>query len=133
MCLRVRFFSFDKAGSSSVQSDCDVKPFTPKEFHDKVSCYACSRLGHIARHCLHWPTEFFYGKNQKVTPKAKPASKPMRTDQSSKPKVKPQKMTQNHPTAKRDKPIKRTQSGFHKPKSEVPNLKVNYSRRISHM
>ncbi|KAL8228375.1 hypothetical protein R6Q57_015959 [Mikania cordata] len=44
---------------------------------------------HIARHFLHRPTEFFYGKNQKVKPKAKPVTKPMRTEQSCKPRVKP--------------------------------------------
>ncbi|KAL8204427.1 hypothetical protein R6Q57_010050 [Mikania cordata] len=72
---------------SSAQSNCDVKPFDPIEFHQKVCCYVCGRPGHIARNCLHRPTEFFYGKNQKVTPKAKPSIKSMRTDQSSKPRA----------------------------------------------
>ncbi|KAL8214151.1 hypothetical protein R6Q57_003600 [Mikania cordata] len=49
-------------------------------------------LGHIARNCLHRPTEFFYGNNQKVTPKAKPTKPSMRTDQSSKPRMTPQKL-----------------------------------------
>ncbi|KAL8218062.1 hypothetical protein R6Q57_021435, partial [Mikania cordata] len=73
--------SLEQASTSSShgQSDCDAKPFDPKEF-------ACGRPGHIVRHSLHRPTELFYGKNQKVTPKDKPASRPMRTDQSSKPR-----------------------------------------------
>ncbi|KAD7116764.1 hypothetical protein E3N88_04032 [Mikania micrantha] len=71
----------------------------------------CMWETHIARHCLHRPTEFFYGKNQKVTPKANPTSIPMRTHQSSKPMVKPQKKTQNHPTAKNTKPTQQNQSG----------------------
>ncbi|KAL8249381.1 hypothetical protein R6Q59_006249 [Mikania micrantha] len=113
--------SLEQASTSSISgmSDCDVKPFDPKEFHDKVCCYACGRTCHIARHYMHQPTEFFYGKNQKVTPKAKPAKRPMRTDQSSKPRVKPQKVNQIHPTAKRAKPTKQNQSGFHKQKSKV--------------
>ncbi|KAL8224208.1 hypothetical protein R6Q57_019683 [Mikania cordata] len=102
--------SLEHASTSSISglSDCDVKPFDPKEFHDKVCCYACGRPGHIARHCLHRPTEFFYGKISKVKPKAKPVKRPMRTDQSSKPRVKPQNVNQNHPTAKRAKPAKQT-------------------------
>ncbi|KAL8211270.1 hypothetical protein R6Q57_005707 [Mikania cordata] len=75
--------------TSPSQGDCDVKPFDPKYFNGKVCCFACGRPGHITRHCLYRPTEFFYGKNQKVTPKAKPTSRPLRTDQSSKPRVKP--------------------------------------------
>ncbi|KAL8217967.1 hypothetical protein R6Q57_021340 [Mikania cordata] len=54
--------------SSPRQSDCDVKPFDPQEFYQKVCCYACGRPGYIAKNCLHRPTEFFYVKNQKVTP-----------------------------------------------------------------
>ncbi|KAL8223244.1 hypothetical protein R6Q57_020643 [Mikania cordata] len=56
---------------SSGQSNCDVKSFDQIEFYQKVCYYACGKTGHIARHCLHIPTEFFYEKNQKVTPKAK--------------------------------------------------------------
>ncbi|KAL8205620.1 hypothetical protein R6Q57_009171 [Mikania cordata] len=98
MCLIIRFFSFNRAGQASTsssfgQSDCDIKP--------------CGRPGHIARHCLHRPTKFFYGKNQKVTPNAKHPNRPMRTDQSSKPRVKPQKMTRNHSTTKRAKQTKK--------------------------
>ncbi|KAL8211187.1 hypothetical protein R6Q57_005624 [Mikania cordata] len=117
--------SLEQASTSSTssQSDCDVKPFDPKEFHDKVCCYACGRPSHIVRHCLYRPTEFFYGKNQKVTPKAKPARKPMRTDQSSKPRVKPQKLTLNHPTTKRAKPTQQSHYGFHNQKSNVSNSK----------
>ncbi|KAL8209209.1 hypothetical protein R6Q57_008621 [Mikania cordata] len=29
--------------TSSSQGDCDVKPFVPKDFHDKVCSYACGR------------------------------------------------------------------------------------------
>ncbi|KAL8216002.1 hypothetical protein R6Q57_022839 [Mikania cordata] len=56
--------SLEQASTSSFSglSDCDVKPFDPKEFHDK---------------------------NQKVTPKAKPARKPIRTDDSFKTRMKP--------------------------------------------
>ncbi|KAL8228423.1 hypothetical protein R6Q57_016007 [Mikania cordata] len=86
--------------SSSGQGNCDLKPFDPIEFHQKVYCYACGKPGHIALHCLHRPTEFFYGKNQKVTPKAKFINKPVRIDQSSKPRVLPQKVTQTTFTAK---------------------------------
>ncbi|KAL8204448.1 hypothetical protein R6Q57_010071 [Mikania cordata] len=57
--------------SSPGQSDCDVKPFYPQEFYQK-----------------------------KDTPKAKLVCKPLRTDQSSKPKEKPLERTQNHHTAK---------------------------------
>ncbi|KAL8211319.1 hypothetical protein R6Q57_005756 [Mikania cordata] len=46
----------------------------------------------MARHHLHRTTEFFYGKNQKVKPKAILVTRPMRTDQSSKPRAKPQKV-----------------------------------------
>ncbi|KAL8225877.1 hypothetical protein R6Q57_018434 [Mikania cordata] len=76
--------------TSSGHGDCDVKPFDPKEFHEKVCCFACGRPAHIARNYLHRPTKFFYGKNQKVTPKAKPTIRSMRTDQSSKLGVTPQ-------------------------------------------
>ncbi|KAL8225885.1 hypothetical protein R6Q57_018442 [Mikania cordata] len=63
--------SLERASTSSISSlsNCDAKPFDPKKFHDKVCCYTCGRPGHIARHCLHRPTEFFYGRNEKVTPK----------------------------------------------------------------
>ncbi|KAL8199573.1 hypothetical protein R6Q57_013141, partial [Mikania cordata] len=61
--------------TSSGHGDRDVNPFDPKEFHEKVCCFACGRPGHIARICLHWHTEFFYGKNQKVTTKAKPTER----------------------------------------------------------
>ncbi|KAL8215872.1 hypothetical protein R6Q57_022709 [Mikania cordata] len=46
--------SLEQASTSSFSglSDCDVKPFDPKEFHDKVCCCACGRPGHIARQCL---------------------------------------------------------------------------------
>ncbi|KAL8226693.1 hypothetical protein R6Q57_016525 [Mikania cordata] len=73
------------ANTLSGQGNFDVEPFDPIEFHQKVCCYACGKPCHIARHCLHRPTEFFYGKNQKVTPKEKPYSNPMRIDQSSRP------------------------------------------------
>ncbi|KAL8218014.1 hypothetical protein R6Q57_021387 [Mikania cordata] len=58
--------SLEKASTSTSpgQGDCDVKPFDPKDFHDK-----------------------------KVTPNAKPTNRSVRTDQSSKPRVKPQKVT----------------------------------------
>ncbi|KAD4180306.1 hypothetical protein E3N88_28897 [Mikania micrantha] len=77
--------------SFSSQSNCDVKPFDPIEFHQKVCCYACGKPGHIARHCLHRPTDFFYGKNQKVIPKAKSVNKHARNVPSSKPKATSQK------------------------------------------
>ncbi|KAL8217995.1 hypothetical protein R6Q57_021368 [Mikania cordata] len=53
----------EQASTSSIfgLSDCEVKTFDPKEFHDKVCRYAWGRPRHIARHCLHRPTEFFYG------------------------------------------------------------------------
>ncbi|KAL8215771.1 hypothetical protein R6Q57_022608 [Mikania cordata] len=113
--------SLEQVSTSSISglSDCDVKPFDPKEFHGKVCCYACGRPCHIARHCLHRHTEFFYGKNQKVKPKAKPVAKPMRTDQSFKPRVKPQKVTKDHPTAKKAKIAKQNQSIFPKQRSNV--------------
>ncbi|KAD3067019.1 hypothetical protein E3N88_34899 [Mikania micrantha] len=104
------------SNSSSSQSNCDVKPFDPIEFHQKVCCYACGKPGHIARHCLHRPTEFFYGKNQKVIPKAKLVNKHVRTVPSSKPKATSQKgiQTQTPSTAKRHQKSNKTQSGFHK-------------------
>ncbi|KAL8223239.1 hypothetical protein R6Q57_020638, partial [Mikania cordata] len=71
--------------------DCDVKLYDPKEFFQK-------------------------GKNQKVTPKAKPVSKPFKTNQSSKPKVKPQRKTHNHHTARKNEKAKQNQNGFHKQK-----------------
>ncbi|KAL8216065.1 hypothetical protein R6Q57_022902 [Mikania cordata] len=91
--------SLERASSSSISSlsDYDIKPFDPKEFHDK-----------------------------KVTPKAKPTKRPMRTNQSSKPRVKPQKENQNHPTAKRAKPVKPNQSDFHKQKSKITNFGGEY-------
>ncbi|KAL8229308.1 hypothetical protein R6Q57_014208 [Mikania cordata] len=105
--------------TSSGYGDCDVKPFNPKEFQEKLCCFACGRPGHISRNCLHRPTEFFYGKNQKVTPKAKPTVKSMRTDQSSKPRVTPQKVPHKPSTAKKAKSVKQNQSGFQKQKSKV--------------
>ncbi|KAL8231582.1 hypothetical protein R6Q57_001360 [Mikania cordata] len=87
--------------SSSGHSDCDVKPFDPKEFHEKVFCFACGRPGHVARNCLHKPTKLFYGRNQEVTPKAKPTIRSMRIDQSSKPRVTPQKVPQEPSIAKK--------------------------------
>ncbi|KAL8228481.1 hypothetical protein R6Q57_016065 [Mikania cordata] len=78
--------------NSSCHGDCDVKSLDPKQFHENVCCCACGRPSHIARICQHRPTEFFYGKNKKVTPYAKPTKRSMRTDQSSKPRVKPQKV-----------------------------------------
>ncbi|KAL8204570.1 hypothetical protein R6Q57_010193 [Mikania cordata] len=109
--------------TSSGHGDCDTKPFDPKEFHEKVCCFACGRPGHIAKNCLHRPTEFFYGKNQKVTPKAKPTKRSMRTDQSSKPRVTPKNVPQNPPTAKKAKPVKQNQSGFHKQKPKALRTK----------
>ncbi|KAL8209419.1 hypothetical protein R6Q57_006151, partial [Mikania cordata] len=67
-------------------SERDVKPLDPNEFYQKVCCYACGRPDHKARHYLHKPTEFFYGMNQKVIPKAKPINNPKRIEESSKPK-----------------------------------------------
>ncbi|KAL8226694.1 hypothetical protein R6Q57_016526 [Mikania cordata] len=78
--------------SSTGFSDCDVKPYDFSEFHQKFCCYACGRPVHIARHCLQRPNEFFYGKNLKVTPKAKPVNKLVRTDQPSTPKGRPNKL-----------------------------------------
>ncbi|KAL8202170.1 hypothetical protein R6Q57_011317 [Mikania cordata] len=105
--------------SSSGHGDCDVKSFDPNEFHEKVCCFACGRPGHIARNCLHRPTEFFYGKNQKVTPKAKSTCKSIRIDQSSRPRVTTQNIPQNMPTAKKFKTVKHNQNGFLKQNSKV--------------
>ncbi|KAL8208943.1 hypothetical protein R6Q57_008355 [Mikania cordata] len=71
--------------------DCSVSSNKSQFSVPKVCRYAYGRPSNISRHCLHTPTEFFYGKNHKVTPKAKPVSKPLRTLQSSKTKVKPQR------------------------------------------
>ncbi|KAL8224098.1 hypothetical protein R6Q57_019573 [Mikania cordata] len=69
-------------------SDCEVNPFNLNELYQKVCRNACGRPGHIAKHCLHRSTEFFYGMNQKVTPKAIPISRPKRIEKSYKPKAK---------------------------------------------
>ncbi|KAD4586040.1 hypothetical protein E3N88_23641 [Mikania micrantha] len=100
-------------------------PFDPIEFHQKVCCYACGKPGHIARHCLHRPTEFFCWKNQKVTPKAKPVSKHMRIVPSSKPRVTPKKGTQTPSTAKKNQKSNQTQSGFRKQNPTIFKTKTN--------
>ncbi|KAL8202047.1 hypothetical protein R6Q57_011194 [Mikania cordata] len=38
------------ASTSHGQGDCDVKPFDPKDFHEKVCYFACGRPDHIARY-----------------------------------------------------------------------------------
>ena len=63
----VTFQSPSVSSSSNTHGVKHLKPYT---------CYACGKPGHVARHCLHRPTDFHYGKNQKVTPKRPP------TDQS---------------------------------------------------
>ncbi|KAD5802663.1 hypothetical protein E3N88_14023 [Mikania micrantha] len=112
--------------SSSIQSNCDVKSFDPIEFHQKVCCYACGKPGHIARHCLHRPTEFFYGKNQKVIPKAKPVNKHVRILPSSKPKATSQKetQTQTSSTAKRHKKSNKPPSNFHRQTQRIFKIKT---------
>ncbi|KAD4385615.1 hypothetical protein E3N88_25784 [Mikania micrantha] len=111
---------------SSGQSNCDVKPFDPIELHQKVCCFACGKPSHIARHCLHRPTEFFYGKNHKVTPKAKLVNKHVRTVPSSKPNVTSQKGTQTRTPsiAKREKKSNQTQSGFHNQTPRIFKTKI---------
>ncbi|KAL8204436.1 hypothetical protein R6Q57_010059 [Mikania cordata] len=54
-----------KGMCSSLNPNCE--PFSPKKSMEEIPINSCP--GYFARHCLHRPTEFSYGKNQKVTPK----------------------------------------------------------------
>ncbi|KAL8224230.1 hypothetical protein R6Q57_019705 [Mikania cordata] len=90
----------DSTSTSLGQGDCDVKPFDPKDFHDKTDWPSCLDSGQAL---LVISALRFQNPNQKITPKAKTVSKPMRIDQSSKPKVMPQKRTQTPSTTKRAK------------------------------
>ena len=85
----------------------------------KQTCYACGKPGHIARNCFHRPTNYYYGKNQKVTPKVNLNSKPMKVEKpkvvnNQKPKVKQSDFRKGE--------TKRNRKVFKQQKGEKPKL-----------
>ncbi|KAL8214193.1 hypothetical protein R6Q57_003642 [Mikania cordata] len=88
------YSTINKETGSRLNPKCE--PYVPNVSLEQVSISSapgssmllCGKPGHISGQCLHRPTKFFYGKNQKVTPKAKPISKPKRIEKSSKPEIK---------------------------------------------
>ncbi|KAL8265781.1 hypothetical protein R6Q59_003125 [Mikania micrantha] len=76
-CVNQNYFWNDRSCYFQ-RSSCGSNSSFYAPYEKKQTCFACGKPSHIARNCIHRPTEFY----QKVTPKVKVCSNPRKFERA---------------------------------------------------